>query len=86
LFLACPFAKIVWQMIYLTYNIPPPSNITNMFGNWLNGVPKMDKANIRMGVSALCWAIWTSRNDLVFNKKKGTNFLQVIRRALHWIQ
>jgi hypothetical protein len=31
LFLACPFAKIVWLMVYLAYNIPPPMNITNMF-------------------------------------------------------
>jgi hypothetical protein len=23
LFLSCPFAKIVWCMIYLTYNLPP---------------------------------------------------------------
>jgi hypothetical protein len=37
LFLACPFAKIVWRMVYLTFNLPPPADITNMFGNWLNG-------------------------------------------------
>jgi hypothetical protein len=86
LFLASPFAKIVWRMVYLTYNIPPPSNITNMFGNWLNGVHKIDKAKICIGVSVLCWAIWTSRNNIVFNKQKGINFLQVVRRATQWTQ
>jgi hypothetical protein len=36
-------------MVYFTYNIPPPTNITNMFGNWLNGVDKTDKARIHIG-------------------------------------
>jgi hypothetical protein len=57
-----------------------------MFGNWLNGVNKKDKERIRIGVSAICWSIWTTRNDIVFNKQKETNFLQVILRAAHWIQ
>jgi hypothetical protein len=86
LFLYCLFARIVWHMIYFTYNIPPPTNITNMFGNWLNGVDRNDKARIRIGVSALCWSIWNCRNTIVFDKQKGTNFLQVIRLAAHWIQ
>jgi hypothetical protein len=86
LFLTCPFAKIIWRMIYLTYNLPPPANITNMFGKWLNGVGKTDKAKIRIGISAVCWSIWTSRNDMIFNKQTGINFLQVIRRATYWIQ
>jgi hypothetical protein len=73
-------------MVFFSYNIPPPSNVTNMFGNWLNGVNKKDKEHIHIGVSAICWSIWTSRNDIVFNKQKGTNFLQVILRAAHWIQ
>jgi hypothetical protein len=73
-------------MIYFTYNIPPPSNVTNMFGNWLNGVEKIDKAHIRIGISAICWSIWTSRNDIICNKQKETNFLQIIFRAVHWIQ
>jgi hypothetical protein len=67
LFLSCPFARIIWRMLFFTYNIPPPTNITNMFGNWLNGVDKHDKARIRIGVSALCWSIWTCRNNIIFN-------------------
>jgi hypothetical protein len=83
LFLSCPFAKIVWRMIYFTFGIHPPANITNMFGNWLNGVHKLDKNRIRIGISAVCWSIWTNRNDIIFNRQKGTNFLQVIRRAAY---
>ena len=37
-FISCPFAKVVWDIIYSTYNITPPTNITNMFGNWLNKI------------------------------------------------
>jgi hypothetical protein len=37
-----------------------------MFGNWLNGVKKLEKARIRIGISAICWSIWTSRNDIIF--------------------
>jgi hypothetical protein len=68
LFLTCPFAKIIWRMIYLTYDLPPPANITNMFGKWLNRVDKTDKARIRIGISAMCWSVWTSRNDIIFNR------------------
>lgn len=52
-----------------------------MFGNWLYGVPKKDKNKIRIGISAICWTIWNTRNEMIFNNQKGTNFLQVIFRA-----
>jgi hypothetical protein len=56
----------------------------NLFRNWLNGVEKQT-TQICVGLCALVWVIWTCRNDLFFNKKKGTShFLQVIRMATHW--
>jgi hypothetical protein len=69
----------------MAFNISPPKNITNLFGNWLNGVPKNDKAHIRVGVCALLWAIWNVRNDFIFNKSSFPSFLQVIPLATHWI-
>jgi hypothetical protein len=38
------------------------------------------------GVAALCWAIWISRNDLVFNKTPMVTYLQVLFRATHWLR
>jgi hypothetical protein len=86
LFISCPFARIIWFMVYFTFNIPPPTKVTNMFGNWLNGVDKNDKSRIHIGVSALCWSIWNCRNDIIFNRQKGTDFLHVISRVVHWIE
>jgi two-component response regulator (ARR-B family) len=56
-------------------------NITNLVGNWLNGIGKKTKERIRVGVCALVWTIWNFRNEVVFNKCANPNFLQVIHRA-----
>ena len=73
-------------VVYMTFHITPPTNITNMFGNWLHGVPKKEKAQIRVGACALLWAIWNVRNGIIFNKSKASSFLQVIPLAIHWIR
>jgi hypothetical protein len=28
----CPLAKIVWRIIYMTFSLSPPANVTNLFG------------------------------------------------------
>jgi hypothetical protein len=85
LFFNCPFAKIMWRIVHISFNISPPSSISHLFGNWLQGVSKEDKVQIRVGACALLWAIWNVRNDFVFNISSKTSFLQVIPRATHWI-
>jgi hypothetical protein len=35
------------------------------------------------GASAFCWAIWLSRNDVVFNKSPIKYFLQVLYRGTY---
>jgi hypothetical protein len=41
---------------------------------------------IIIGVSVLCWAIWISRNDLVFNKVHMLTYMQVLFRGTHWLR
>jgi hypothetical protein len=82
LFISYPFARMIWHIVYMTFNIPPLSNITNLFGNWLNEVAKKDKIRIRVGVCALIWAVWNVRNDFIFNKKKP---FHPSCRLSHWL-
>jgi hypothetical protein len=86
LFISCRFARFIWQIVFATFNLSPPSSITNLFGNWLIGLDRINKARIRVGVSALCWSIWNFRNNIIFNGKESTNFLQVIFKMAHWIR
>jgi hypothetical protein len=80
LFFECPLAKIVLRFFYVTFNIIPPNNMTNLFGNWLHGVNKQDKAQIRVGTCALLWAIWNPRiNDIIFNRSKQSSFFRLSR-------
>jgi hypothetical protein len=77
---------MVWRIVHITFSISPPKNIKNLFGNWLAGVPKKEKAYIRVGACALTWAIWRVQNDYIFNNAKSTLFMQVILLASHWIR
>jgi hypothetical protein len=57
LFIFCPFARLVWRIIFARYDIPPPTNITSMFLNWKIGIDSKTKAKIRIGISVVCWSI-----------------------------
>jgi hypothetical protein len=70
----------------MAFNIIPPTNIINLFGNWLAGVSKNDKVQIQVGVCALLWAISNIRNDYIFKNAKSTLFIQVIPLATHCIR
>jgi hypothetical protein len=61
--------------VHFNFNIPPLANIKNLFGRWLNGIDKKIKERIRVGVCALIWAMWNSRNDVIFNKAGHDQFL-----------
>jgi hypothetical protein len=70
----------------MTFGLPPPKNVKNLFCNWLAGIDKRDVKQIRVGVCAIIWAIWNARSDKVFNKTRASSILQVIPVASHWIR
>jgi hypothetical protein len=58
-------------------------NIKNLFGNWLNVIDRKTMSWIHVGVCAIIWAIWNSRNDVIFNSASSSQFLEVIHKAVH---
>jgi len=45
-----------------------------MLGHWLLGINNKDRLLIFVEATALIWAIWCTRNDLIFEKKTGYLF------------
>jgi hypothetical protein len=43
LFIGCPFAKIIWTIVHMAFNITPPISIDHLFGTWLNDIIKFEK-------------------------------------------
>jgi hypothetical protein len=78
LFFDCQMAIVTWRIVQVSFNITPPVNIAYMFVGWLNGINKRLMYKIMVGASALCWAIWLSRNDMVFNNTRVVTSMQVI--------
>jgi hypothetical protein len=49
-----------------------------MSTTWLHNTPVHDKKLILVGVGAMCWSMWSSQNDIDFNKAPICSFMQVI--------
>lgn len=41
---------------------------------------------ILVGAAALCWAIWHCRNDICFDNKCYTSFMQAAFRGAYWLR
>jgi hypothetical protein len=82
----CHYARLFWRVLYCSFGLSTPRSFKHIFGSWLHGVHLKVKNLIITGVAALCWAIWISRNDLVFNKTPMVTYLQVLFRATHWLR
>jgi hypothetical protein len=54
LFFDCHFAKFMWQVIHVSFNLLPPTSVHNMFTGWLGGINRKLKAKIIVGASAMC--------------------------------
>ena len=81
LFFECHVAKFVWSAIFFAFGVKAPTNAINMLCSWPSGFPMKLRKQVLVGVAAMCWAIWLSRNDIVFNRKPPNSYLQVIFRG-----
>jgi hypothetical protein len=86
LFFDCPMAKLVWEIVCLTFGIRRPYSVEHLFGPWLRSFSKRQRNLVMVGMAAFCWAIWISRNDIVFHKSRYMSVLQVMFRGTHWIR
>jgi hypothetical protein len=67
LFFDCHFARFLWRAVQVTFNIDVPIFTTHMFNGWIAGLGNQFKKLVLIRVAALCWTLWTSRNDVVFD-------------------
>jgi len=54
LFLDCPYARLVWRIIFFATGLTPPRSIRHMFNSWLSNQSKKIRRVIWVGIAAVC--------------------------------
>jgi hypothetical protein len=85
LFFDCVYAKFLWRSIHILFGIVPPLNIDDLFVNWSKRGNKKYNTLLLMAAAALFWAIWITKNEIVFDKCKPKSFFQVLFQGTHWL-
>jgi hypothetical protein len=84
LFFDCAIAKFIWRIMNITFGLSTPINMHHVLGGWVQGMNDKDRKILLVGVGAMLWSIWLSRNDIVFNKTSISSYMHVIFRVTYW--
>jgi hypothetical protein len=83
LFFECHFAKFICTAVHIIFNIQNPASVLHLFTDWASIGGVRNRKLCLTGAAAVIWAIWTSRNDLVFDNSPTKTYMQVLFRGTH---
>jgi len=86
LFFDCHYASFLWRAVFVLFGINPPRNTNHLFNSWSKLGGSNHNHLLLTGAAAFCWAIWITRNDVVFDKGHPKTFLQVLFRGTYWLR
>jgi hypothetical protein len=69
--------------VQVTFDIDVPVSTSHMFNGWVVGLGNQFKKLVLIGAAALCWTLWTSRNDVVFDNSPIKTYMQVLYRGMY---
>ena len=78
LFFKCHYAQFLWCAVFILFGIQPPRNTNHLFGSWSKLDGRQHNNLLLTEAAAFCWAIWITRNDMVFDKVQPKTYLQVL--------
>ena len=86
LFFSCSVARLIWNLVRCAFDLKHiPRDLNDCLGNLLRNFQLDNKKLILVGTSALLWAIWKCRNDIVFERKKITDPMGIVEIMCGWI-
>jgi hypothetical protein len=78
----CHFAKFLWRAIQATFNIDVPTSVAHVCNGWATGLGNHFRNLVLVGMTALVWALWTSRNDIVLKNSPNKTYTDSIPRNI----
>jgi hypothetical protein len=56
-----------------------------LLNGWANGLGKQFKELVLVGAT-LCWVLWTSKNDMMFDNSTSKTFMQILYQGKYWLR
>jgi hypothetical protein len=66
-------ARLMWEGgggCLFCFWVSKPVNVGHLLGPWLRSFSNKQRNLVLIGLAALCWVLWISRNDLMFHKSQ----------------
>jgi hypothetical protein len=80
LFFTCSAASLIWSLLQYAFDLKKtPSSIEECLGSLIKTFMKKEKKLVLVGISALFWTVWKCRNGVVFDNKRYTNPMILIK-------
>jgi hypothetical protein len=86
LFFNCAYAKFLWTAVHMVLGIAQPTDVNDLFNHWSKRGGTIHNLNSLTAAAALCWSLWISRNEIVFDKCTPKTFMQVLFRGTYWLR
>ena len=87
LFFLCPLARYVWNVVSSAFGFNCHfSSVDHCISSWLRGYGKKKRNLITVGIAAVIWSIWKTRNLACFQNKWPDEPCTVIFKICSWIQ
>ena len=86
LFLHCPLARYIWNVVSVATGLKCQfANVHHCLMEWLDGFGKKQLSKISVGIAAVFWGIWKTRNLACFENKWPKEPVEVIHEIGFWI-
>jgi hypothetical protein len=86
LFFQCSTARFVWNVPCCAFCfVRKPTSVRHLFGSWMNGFSNENRSLVRVGVAALLWSIWKTRNNACFRSIFPENPTAITNLVGHWM-
>ncbi|KAG8060373.1 hypothetical protein GUJ93_ZPchr0002g26796 [Zizania palustris] len=85
LFFDCSVAKFIWRMVYTCFNIGPFADMKHVWDTWFGKLNKRVRNVVGVGLAAVFWSVWRSRNDACFQNKLINDPLIFVKLICFWL-
>ena len=86
LFFQCPLARYCWNVACCAFNfVGKPVSVRHLFGGWMRRFSGKHRRLVRVGVAAVLWSIWKTRNNACFRSVLPNNPCSITNMIGHWM-